>query len=85
MSPTSSPYDLELEQKVLLKSKDGFLLQTKLLELNVIKGFINEGSHQEALDSNAADIHDRETSKLIHDNAVKDRIKQLINLLQREI
>ena len=29
------------------------------------------------MDNNAADIHDRETSKLIHDNAVKNRIKTI--------
>ena len=73
-----SPYDLELEQKVPVEIKRWLsFAKQKLLELNVIKGFINEGSHQEALDSNAADIHDRETSKLIHDNAVKDRIKTI--------
>ena len=73
-----SPYDLELEQKVPVEIKRWLsFAKQKLLELNVIKGFINEGSHQEALDNNAADIHDRETSKLIHDNAVKDRIKTI--------
>ena len=73
-----SPYDLELEQKVPVEIKRWLsFAKQKLLELNVIKGFINEGSHREALDNNAADIHDRETSKLIHDNAVKDRIKTI--------
>jgi len=73
-----SPYDLELEQKVPVEIKRWLsFAKQKLLELNVIKGFINEGSHQEALDNNAADIHDRETSKLIHDNAVKNRIKTI--------
>ena len=73
-----SPYDLELEQKVPVEIKRWLsFAKQKLLELNVIKGFVNEGSHQEALDNNAADIHDRETSKLIHDNAVKDRIKTI--------
>lgn len=73
-----SPYDLELEQKVPVEIKRWLsFAKQKLLELNVIKGFINEGSHQEALDNNATDIHDRETSKLIHDNAVKDRIKTI--------
>ncbi|NCV23915.1 MAG: 5-methyltetrahydropteroyltriglutamate--homocysteine S-methyltransferase [Proteobacteria bacterium] len=73
-----SPYDLELEQKVPVEIKRWLsFAKQKLLELNVIKGFINDGSHQEALDNNAADIHDRETSKLIHDNAVKDRIKTI--------
>ena len=73
-----SPYDLELEQKVPVEIKRWLsFAKQKLLELNVIKGFINEGSHLEALDNNAADIHDRETSKLIHDNAVKDRIKTI--------
>ena len=73
-----SPYDLELEQKVPVEIKRWLsFAKQKLLELNVIKGSINEGSHQEALDNNAADIHDRETSKLIHDNAVKDRIKTI--------
>lgn len=73
-----SPYDLELEQKVPVEIKRWLsFAKQKLLELNVIKGFINEGSHREALDDNAADIHDRETSKLIHDNAVKDRIKTI--------
>ena len=73
-----SPYDLELEQKVPVEIKRWLsFAKQKLLELNVINGFINDGSHQEALDNNAADIHDRETSKLIHDNAVKDRIKTI--------
>ena len=73
-----SPYDLELEQKVPVEIKRWLsFAKQKLLELNLIKGFINDGSHQEALDNNAADIHDRETSKLIHDNAVKDRIKTI--------
>ena len=73
-----SPYDLELEQKVPVEIKRWLsFAKQKLLELNVIKGFINEGSHLEAVDNNAADIHDRETSKLIHDNAVKDRIKTI--------
>ena len=73
-----SPYDLELEQKVPVEIKRWLsFAKQKLLELNVIKGFINERSHQEALNNNAADIHDRETSKLIHDNAVKDRIKTI--------
>jgi len=73
-----SPYDLELEQKVPVEIKRWLsFAKQKLLELNVIKGFVNEGSHREALDNNAADIHDRETSKLIHDNAVKDRIKTI--------
>ena len=73
-----SPYDLELEQKVPVEIKRWLsFAKQKLLELNVIKGFINQGSHREALDNNAADIHDRETSKLIHDNAVKDRIKTI--------
>ena len=73
-----SPYDLELEQKVPVEIKRWLsFAKQKLLELNVIKGFINEGSHREALDNNVADIHDRETSKLIHDNAVKDRIKTI--------
>ena len=73
-----SPYDLELEQKVPAEIKRWLsFAKQKLLELNVIKSFINEGSHQEALETNAADIHDRETSKLIHDDVVKNRIKTI--------
>ena len=73
-----SPYDLELEQKVPAEIKRWLsFAKQKLLELNVIKSFINEGSHQEALQTNAVDIHDRETSKLIHDDVVKNRIKTI--------
>src|SRR6056300_18737 len=73
-----SPYDLELEQKVPAEIKRWLsFAKQKLLELNVIKSFINEGSHQEALETNAADIHDRETSKLMHDDVVKNRIKTI--------
>ena len=47
----------------------------KLQELNIIKNFINNNTHQTELKKNTDDVQDRKTSKLIHDNAVKDRIK----------
>ncbi len=73
-----SPYDLELEQKVPDEIKRWLsFAKQKLQELSVIKGCVNEGSHKEELESNTADVQDRKTSKLIHDDAVKNRIKTI--------
>ena len=73
-----SPYDLELEQKVPAEIKRWLsFAKQKLQELSVIKGCVNEGSHKAELESNTADIQDRKTSKLIHDDAVKNRIKTI--------
>ena len=73
-----SPYDLELEQKVPAEIKRWLsFAKQKLQELSVIKGYVNEGSHKVELESNTADIQDRKTSKLIHDDAVKNRIKTI--------
>ena len=73
-----SPYDLELEQKVPDEIKRWLsFAKQKLQELSVIKGCINEGSHKAELENNTADIQDRKTSKLIHDDAVKNRIKTI--------
>ena len=73
-----SPYDLDLEQKVPSKIKRWLAFaKQKLQELNIIKGFVNQGSHQKELDQNISDIQDRKTSKLIHDVAVKNRIKTI--------
>jgi 5-methyltetrahydropteroyltriglutamate--homocysteine methyltransferase len=73
-----SPYDLELEQKVPAEIKRWLsFAKQKLQELSVIKGYVNEGSHKAELESNTADVQDRKTSKLIHDDAVKNRIKTI--------
>ena len=71
-----TPYDLDLEQKVPQEIKRWLSFsKQKLQELNIIKNFINNNTHQTELKKNTDDIQDRKTSKLIHDNAVKDRIK----------
>ncbi|MDC0385057.1 5-methyltetrahydropteroyltriglutamate--homocysteine S-methyltransferase, partial [bacterium] len=73
-----SPYDLELEQKVPAEIKRWLsFAKQKLQELSVIKGCVNEGSHKAELERNTADVQDRKTSKLIHDDAVKNRIKTI--------
>ena len=73
-----SPYDLELEQKVPAEIKRWLsFAKQKLQELSVIKGFINEGVIKRSLENNTADVQDRKTSKLIHDDAVKNRIKTI--------
>ena len=71
-----TPYDLDLEQKVPQEIKRWLSFsKQKLQELNVIKNFVNNNTHQAELKKNTDDVQDRKTSKLIHDNAVKDRIK----------
>ncbi len=71
-----TPYDLDLEQKVPQEIKRWLSFsKQKLQELNIIKNFINNNTHQTELKKNTDDVQDRKTSKLIHDNVVKDRIK----------
>jgi len=71
-----TPYDLDLEQKVPQEIKRWLSFsKQKLQELNIIKNFINNNTQQTELKKNTDDVQDRKTSKLIHDNAVKDRIK----------
>ena len=71
-----TPYDLDLEQNVPQEIKRWLSFsKQKLQELNIIKNFINNNTHQTELKKNTDDVQDRKTSKLIHDNAVKDRIK----------
>ena len=71
-----TPYDLDLELKVPYEIKRWLSFsKQKLQELNIIKNFINNNTHQTELKKNTDDVQDRKTSKLIHDNAVKDRIK----------
>ena len=71
-----TPYDLDLEQKVPEEIKRWLSFsKQKLQELNIIKNFINNNTHQAELKKNTDDVQDRKTSKLIYDNAVKDRIK----------
>jgi 5-methyltetrahydropteroyltriglutamate--homocysteine methyltransferase len=73
-----SPYDLDLEQKVPSEIKRWLsFAKQKLQELNIIKGYINEGSHKTELDQNISDVENRKTSKLIHDDSVKNRIKTI--------
>ena len=73
-----SPYDLDLEQKVPSEIKRWLsFAKQKLQELNIIKGYINEGSHKTELDQNISDVENRKTSTLIHDDAVKNRIKTI--------
>ena len=73
-----SPYDLDLEQKVPSEIKRWLsFAKQKLQELNIIKSYINEGSHKTELDQNISDVENRKTSKLIHDDAVKNRIKTI--------
>ena len=67
---------MDLEQKVPQEIKRWLSFsKQKLQELNIIKNFINNNTHQTELKKNTDDVQDRKTSKLIHDNAVKDRIK----------
>ena len=71
-----TPYDLDLEKKVPTEIKRWLSFsKQKLQELNIIKNFLNKETHQSELKQNAVDIQDRKTSKLIHDDAVKNRIK----------
>jgi len=73
-----SPYDLDLEQKVPSEIKRWLsFAKQKLQELNIIKSYINVGSHKTELDQNISDVENRKTSKLIHDDAVKNRIKTI--------
>lgn len=71
-----TPYDLDLEQKVPQEIKRWLSFsKQKLQELNIIKNFTNNNTHQTELKKNTDDVQDRKTSKLIHDKSVKDRIK----------
>ncbi len=73
-----TPYDLDLEQKVPAEIKRWLSFsKQKLKELNVIKNVIDNNSHQDELKQNTADVQDRKTSKLIHDDKVKNRIKTI--------
>jgi 5-methyltetrahydropteroyltriglutamate--homocysteine methyltransferase len=73
-----TPYDLDLEQKVPAEIKRWLSFsKQKLQELNIIKNFVDKGTHESELKQNTADIEDRKTSKLIHDDAVKNRIKTI--------
>jgi 5-methyltetrahydropteroyltriglutamate--homocysteine methyltransferase len=73
-----TPYDLDLEQKVPAEIKRWLSFsKQKLQELNIIKNFVDKGTHESELKQNTTDIEDRKTSKLIHDDAVKNRIKTI--------
>jgi 5-methyltetrahydropteroyltriglutamate--homocysteine methyltransferase len=83
-----TPYDLDLETKVpeYIKKWLAFSKQ-KLQELNTLKENINNGKEEEKLALNKSDIQDRIQSELIHDEAVKLRIKtindQVLNRLSK--
>ena len=73
-----TPYDLDNETKVPAEIKRWLAFaKQKLAELNVLKDNINNGGSKSELDKNQADIKDRQTSTLIHDQQVKDRIKTI--------
>ncbi|MEL0242428.1 MAG: 5-methyltetrahydropteroyltriglutamate--homocysteine S-methyltransferase, partial [Pelagibacteraceae bacterium] len=73
-----TPYDLGLETKVPEEIKKWLAFaKQKLQELNILKENINNGKAKDKLSINKADIEDRKKSKLIHDDAVKARVKTI--------
>ena len=83
-----TPYDLDLETKVPEDIKKWLAFsKQKLQELNTLKENINNGKEKEKLALNKSDIQDRIQSELIHDEAVKLRIKtindQVLNRLSK--
>ena len=73
-----TPYDLGLETKVPEEIKKWLAFaKPKLQELNILKENINNGKAKDKLSINKADIEDRKKSKLIHDDAVKARVKTI--------
>jgi len=83
-----TPYDLDLETKVPEDIKRWLAFsKQKLQELNTLKENINNGKEEEKLALNKSDIQDRIQSELIHDEAVKLRIKtindQILNRLSK--
>ena len=83
-----TPYDLDLETKVPEDIKRWLAFsKQKLQELNTLKENINNGKEEEKLALNKSDIQDRIQSELIHDEAVKLRIKtindQVLNRLSK--
>ena len=83
-----TPYDLDLETKVPEDIKRWLAFsKQKLQELNTLKENINNGKEKEKLALNKSDIQDRIQSELIHDEAVKLRIKtindQVLNRLSK--
>ena len=73
-----TPYDLDLETKVPGEIKKWLAFaKQKLQELNILKENINDGKAKNQLSENKADIEDRKKSKLIHDEAVKARVKTI--------
>jgi len=83
-----TPYDLDLETKVPEDIKKWLAFsKQKLQELNTLKENINNGKEEEKLALNKSDIQDRIQSELIHDEAVKLRIKtindQILNRLSK--
>ena len=73
-----TPYDLDLETKVpkVIRSWLAFSKQ-KLDELNTIKDFINNKGSEDKIKKNKEDILSRKQSSLIHDEAVKTRVKNI--------
>ncbi len=72
-----TPYNLELENKVPKEIKKWLSFsKQKLIELNNIKIALNESSavNIKYLEQNASDVKDRQQSKLIHSQKVKERI-----------
>ena len=83
-----TPYDLDLETKVPEDIKRWLAFsKQKLQELNTLKENINNGKEKEKLALNKSDIQNRIQSELIHDEAVKLRIKtindQVLNRLSK--
>ena len=83
-----TPYDLDLETKVPEDIKKWLAFsKQKLQELNTLKENINNGKEEKKLALNKSDIQDRIQSELIHDEAVKLRIKtindQVLNRLSK--
>ena len=73
-----TPYDLDLETKVpkVIKSWLAFSKQ-KLDELNTIKDYINNNGSEDKVKRNKEDILSRKQSSLIHDEVVKNRVKNI--------
>jgi len=73
-----TPYDLDLETKVpkVIKNWLAFSKQ-KLDELNTIKDYINNNGSEDKVKRNKEDILSRKQSSLIHDEVVKNRVKNI--------
>ena len=73
-----TPYDLDLETKVPKEIKSWLAFsKQKLDELNTIKDYINNNGSEDKVKRNKEDILSRKQSSLIHDEVVKNRVKNI--------